>query len=206
MDRMSFDAVIVGGGPNGLSAGIVLAAAGRSVLLLEAKETIGGGARTEPATLPGFLHDICSAIHPMSVVSPFLRSLPLAGYGLEWAYSPSAIAHPLDDGTAATLDLSLDATASRLGPDEKAYRALMQPFAARAGLLFEEILKPILPFPPPKHPLLVARFGLLGLQSAARLAGRFTTPHARALFAGAAAHSFLPLDRLGSASFGLALI
>lgn len=203
---MSFDAVIVGGGPNGLSAGIVLAAAGRSVLLLEAKETIGGGARTEPVTLPGFLHDICSAIHPMSVVSPFLRSLPLAGYGLEWAYSPSAIAHPLDDGTAATLDLSLDATASRLGPDEKAYRALMQPFAARAGLLFEEILKPILPFPPPKHPLLVARFGLLGLQSAARLAGRFTTPHARALFAGAAAHSFLPLDRLGSASFGLALI
>jgi phytoene dehydrogenase-like protein len=201
-----FDAVIVGSGPNGLSAGIVLARAGLSVLVLEAKATIGGGARTEQVTLPGFHHDICSAIHPMSVVSPFIRTLPLADYGLEWAYSPAAIAHPLDDGTAATLELSLDATAARLGEDERAYRSLMKPFASKAGMLFDEILKPILPLPLPKHPLLLAHFGLIGLQSATHLAKRFTTDRARALFAGASAHSFLPLDRVGSASFGLALI
>jgi len=200
------DAVIVGSGPNGLAAAIVLAREGKSVLVLEAKDTIGGGARTEQVTLPGFHHDICSAIHPMGVVSPFLRALPLAEHGLEWAWSPAAIAHPLDDGTAATLELSLDATASRLGEDEPAYRHLMKPFAAKAGKVFDEILRPIGALPPPRHPFLLARFGLLGLQSAVRLAGRFRTPHARALIAGSAAHSFLPLDRVGSASFGLALI
>ena len=200
------DAVIVGSGPNGLAAAIVLAREGRSVLVLEAKDTIGGGARTEEVTLPGFHHDICSAIHPMGVVSPFLRTLPLADHGLEWAWSPAAIAHPFDDGTAATLELSLDATASRLGRDEAAYRQLMKPFAANAGKLFDEILRPIGALPPPRHPLLLARFGLLGLQSATRLARRFTTPNARALLAGSAAHSFLPLDHIGSASFGLALM
>lgn len=202
----SHDAVIVGSGPNGLAAGIVLARAGLSVLVLEAKETIGGGARTEQVTLPGFHHDLCSAIHPLSVVSPFLRTLPLAELGLEWAYSSAAIAHPLDDGTAATLELSLDATAARLGQDEQAYLGLMKPFASKTGMLFEEILKPIVPFPPPRHPVLLARFGILGMQSAVHLARRFRTTRARALFAGASAHSFLPLDRVGSASFGLALI
>lgn len=203
---MPHDAVIVGSGPNGLAAAIVLAREGLSVTVLEAKPTIGGGARTEEITLPGFHHDICSAIHPMGVVSPFMRDLPLAEHGLEWAYSPAAIAHPLDDGTAATLELSLDATASRLGEDEKAYRDLMTPFAAKAGAVFDEILRPILALPPPKHPFLLARFGLLGLQSAMSAASRFRTPHARSLFGGAAAHSFIPLDKLGSASFGLALI
>lgn len=203
---MTYDAVIVGSGPNGLSAAIALAREGLSVIILEAKETIGGGARTQEVTLPGFRHDICSAIHPMGVVSPFLRELPLADHGLEWAYSPAAIAHPLDDGTAATLEFSLDATASRLGEDEKAYRAMMTPFAAKAGKLFDEILRPILGLPLPKHPLLLARFGLLGLQSALDLAKRFKTPHARALIGGSAAHSFIPLDKFGSASFGLALI
>jgi phytoene dehydrogenase-like protein len=202
----SYDAVVVGAGPNGLAAAIVLARRGLSVLILEAKETIGGGARTEEVTLPGFRHDICSAIHPMGVVSPFMRALPLAEHGLEWAWSPSAIAHPLDDGSAATLELDLDATASRLGEDENAYRALMKPFAKVTGKLFDDILRPILAWPPPKHPLVLAQFGLLGLRSAINLASRFKTPHARALLGGSAAHSFIPLERTGSASFGLALI
>jgi phytoene dehydrogenase-like protein len=200
------DAVIVGSGPNGLAAAIALAQQGLSVLVLEAKDTIGGGARTEQVTLPGFHHDICSAIHPMSVVSPFLRALPLADHGLEWAWSPAAIAHPLDDGSAATLELSVDATAARLGEDEKAYRRLMKPFAAQAGKLFDEILRPIGALPLPRHPIMLARFGLLGLQPATQLARRFKTPHARALLGGSAAHSFIPLDRIGSASFGMALI
>jgi phytoene dehydrogenase-like protein len=200
------DAVIVGSGPNGLSAAIVLAREGKSVLVLEAKETIGGGARTEQVTLPGFHHDICSAIHPMSVVSPFIRDLPLAEHGLEWAWSPAAIAHPLDDGSVAILEQSVDATAGRLGADEASYRKLMKPFAAKAGKLFDEILRPIAALPPPRHPFLLAHFGLVGLQSAMQLARRFETPHARALLGGSAAHSFLPLDRIGSASFGLALI
>jgi phytoene dehydrogenase-like protein len=201
-----YDATIVGSGPNGLAAAIVLAQKGLQVLVLEAKETIGGGARTEEVTLPGFRHDICSAIHPMGVVSPFMRTLPLAEHGLEWAFSPSNIAHPLDDGTAATLEPSVDATASRLGEDEKSYRALMKPFAANAGKVFDDILRPILAFPPPRHPITLARFGLTGLQSAMGLAKRFRSPHARALLGGSAAHSFIPLDRVGSASFGLALI
>ena len=202
----SYDAVVVGAGPNGLSAAIVLGRAGLSVLILEGKETIGGGARTEEVTLPGFRHDICSAIHPMSVVSPFIRALPLAEHGLEWAWSPAAIAHPLDDGTAATLELDLDATARRLGEDEQAYRALMKPFVKVAGKVFDDILRPVLAWPPPRHPFVLARFGLLGLRSALSLAGRFKTPHARALIGGSAAHSFIPLERTGSASFGLALI
>ena len=200
------DAVIVGSGPNGLAAAIALAQRGLAVLVLEAKDTIGGGARTEQVTLPGFHHDICSAIHPMSVVSPFLRALPLAEHGLEWAWSPAAIAHPLDDGSAATLELSVDATAARLGEDEKAYRRLMKPFAAQAGKLFDEILRPIGALPLPRHPIMLARFGLLGLQPATQLVKRFKTAHARALLGGSAAHSFIPLDRIGSASFGMALI
>jgi len=198
-----FDAVIVGSGPNGLAAAIALARAGRSVVVLEAKDTIGGGARTEELTLPGFRHDVCSAIHPMALVSPFFQTLPLAEHGLEWRESPYAIAHPLDDGTAAILELSLEKTAARLGVDGDAYQRLMAPFAANAAELFDEILRPIRILP--RHPFVLTRFGLTGIRSALSIAKRFRSDAARALFGGCAAHSFLPLDATGSASFGLVL-
>jgi phytoene dehydrogenase-like protein len=198
-----FDAVVVGSGPNGLAAAITLARADRSVLLLEAKETIGGGARTAELTLPGFQHDVCSAIHPMARVSPFFQSLPLAEHGLVWKESPYPITHPLDDGSAAVLELSLEKTAARFGEDGDAYRRLIQPFAGNAAALFDEILRPVRLIP--HHPLLMARFGLDGVRSARSLARRFRGDAARALFAGCAAHSFLPLDAAGSASFGLVL-
>jgi phytoene dehydrogenase-like protein len=201
----TYDAVVVGSGPNGLSAAIVLARAGLSVLVLEAHETIGGGARTEELTLPGFKHDICSAIHPMGVMSPFFKTLPLAEHGLVWLDSPYPITHPLDDGSAAVLELSVDKTAARLGGDGDgdAYRRLMQPFAINAAALFDEILRPLRLLP--RHPFLLARFGLDGVRSALSLAKRFRGEAARALFGGCAAHSFLPLDAAGSASFGLVL-
>ena len=201
---MQYDAVVVGSGPNGLAAAIALAREGRSVLVLEGKDTMGGGARTAELTLPGFHHDICSAIHPTGVVSPFLRSLPLGEHGLQWAYSPAAIAHPLDDGSAALLELSLEETAKRLGADEQTYRRFLQPFTAHAGRLFDEILRPIRVVP--KAPILLARFGALGLQPAMRVVERFKTPQARALFGGSAAHSFLPLENPGSSSFALVLM
>ncbi len=198
-----FDAVVVGSGPNGLSSAVVLAGAGLSVLVLEARETIGGGTRTEELTLPGFRHDVCSAIHPMTLVSPFLRTLPLKEHGLEWRESPYAVAHPLDDGSAAVLEMSIDKTAATLEADGDSYRRLMAPLAQNAHELFGEILRPM-PLVP-RHPLLMARFGLAGIRSALALAKRFRGDHARALFGGCAAHSFLPLEAAGSASFGLVL-
>ncbi len=126
-ETRKYDATVVGSGPNGLAAAITLARAGRSVLVLEAKDTAGGGARSAELTLPGFTHDVCSAIHPMAVSSPFFANLPLAEHGLEWVYPPASVAHPLDDGTAVVLERSVDATAETLGVDNKAYLKLMNP-------------------------------------------------------------------------------
>src|SRR5713101_6775741 len=159
--RTSYDAVVVGAGPNGLSAAIVLAQAGRSVLVLEGAHTVGGGTRTAELTRPGFLHDICSAIHPLSLTSPFLRQLPLAQYGLEWVTPPAALAHPLDDGTAVVVEPSVAATSASFGRDAGAYRSLMQPLVDHWLELSEDLLGPF-PFPP-KHPLQLALFGLNGL-------------------------------------------
>ncbi len=198
------DAIVVGSGPNGLAAAIALARAGRSVLVLEGRDTIGGGLRSEALTLPGFVHDTCSAIHPLGVASPFFRGVPLAEHGVEWIDPPAPLAHPLDDGTAVVLERSLEETAGGLdGRDGDAWRRLLGPFVASADRLVEGILAPPLP---PRHPVVMTRFGLKAIRSASSLArSAFAGQRARALFAGNAAHAMLPLDAAASASFGLVL-
>lgn len=197
------DAIVVGSGPNGLAAAITLARAGRSVLVVEAAATVGGGMRTAELTLPGFRHDVCSAIHPLGVASPFFSRLPLRDHGLEWIEPPAALAHPFDDGTAAVLERSFEATGATLGGDARAWARLMQPLVARSGTILEEILGPLRL---PRAPLTLSRFGLEAIQPASGIARRrFREPPARALFAGLAAHSMLPLEQRPSASFGLVL-
>lgn len=202
--RRSYDAVVVGSGPNGLAAAVTLAKRQRSVLVVEARPYFGGGTRSAELTLPGFLHDVCSAIHPLGIASPFFRDVvPLARHGLEWIHPPAPLAHPLDDGTAAVLERSFDDTGRTLGPDADAYRRLMEPFSRRADDLFAETLKP---FGPPRHPFLMARFGLRAALPATALARwLFRGPHARALFAGMAAHSILPLGDVLTAAMGIML-
>ncbi len=197
------DAVIVGAGPNGLAAAIVLAAAGKSVRVLEAESTVGGGTRSEALTLPGFIHDVCSSVLPLAHASPFFRTLPLAEYGLTYDHPPIPLAHPLDDGSAGVLDRSVAVTASGLGRDGVAYRRLMDPIVRHAELLTRQFLGP--PHPS-AHLVTLARFGIPALRSAASLAaGRFRSPQARALFVGLGAHSMLSLRRPATASFGLVL-
>ena len=198
------DAVVVGSGPNGLAAAIVLAQAGRSVRLLEAQATLGGGARSGELTLPGFIHDLGSAIHPLALGSPFFRTLPLARHGLEWVQPEVAVAHPFDDGSAAALYPSLERTCASLGGDGDAYGRLMTPFVRKFDALAGEFLQPMLHLP--RHPFLLAAFGLAALQPAASLARRlFRGEHARGLFAGLAAHSFLPLEAPVTTGFALVL-
>lgn len=201
-EARSYDAVVVGSGPNGLTAGITLAQEGWSVLVLEARETVGGGVRNKELTLPGFSHDVCSAIYPLSVASPFIRSLPLEEHGLEWINPQAPVAHPLDDGSAVLLERSLEATAESLGADGNNYRKLIEPFTEDWGDLVEDILGP-LPLPP-KHPLLLARFTRHALASATGISKRwFNGERARAAFAGNAAHSILPLEAPGTAAAGI---
>jgi phytoene dehydrogenase-like protein len=197
------DAVVIGSGPNGLAAAIVLAQAGRRVIVYEAADSIGGGARSAALTVPGFVHDVCSAIHPLGVASPFFRTLPLAQHGLEWIEPPLMVAHPFDDGTSAVVGRSVDWTASRLKSDSAAYHALMTTLVDDWPRLEDSILGPLRW---PRHPVALARFGLQALQSADRFVHRrFVDEPARALFAGIAAHGMIPLDRRPSAAFGLVL-
>ncbi len=198
-----YDAIVIGSGPNGLAAAIAVAQAGRSVLMYEAKDSIGGGSRSLELTLPGFIHDVCSAIHPLGVGSPFLQTLPLKQYGLEWISPPLALAHPFDDGTAAALDRSIDATGKTLDCDAEAYRKLMKPFVADWDKLAHDILAPLRP---PRYPFALARLGLKAIPSARILAeSTFKGERARGFFAGLAGHSMMPLDQPITAGFGLTL-
>jgi phytoene dehydrogenase-like protein len=198
-----YDAVVVGAGPNGLAAAITFARSGRSVLLLEGRDTVGGGTRTAELTLPGFRHDVCSAIHPLGLGSPFFSTLPLAQFGLEWIFPAAALAHPLDDGKAMVLYRSIQATAATLGQDGPAYTRLVQPLVADWSKLAPALLGPLAV---PRHPLALARFGLKAWHSAQGLArARFKQPQAQAFFGGMSAHSILPLEQSPSAAFGLVL-
>jgi len=200
----AFDAVVVGSGPNGLAAAVELARSGRSVVVLEAEDTIGGGTRSGELTLPGFVHDLGSAIHPLGYASPFFSTLPLGEHGLEWVHPPAPLAHPFDGGRAAVLERSVEETGETLGSrDAGAYRRLMHPIVRD----FDRILGSILGPPRlPRHPLALARFGLRAVRSARGLAeSLFEGEAARGLFAGNAAHSFLPMEQGPSAAFGLVL-
>ena len=200
---MSYDAVVIGSGPNGLAAAITLARAGARVLVVEAKATPGGGMRTQEITLPGFRHDICAAIHPLGLASPFFRNLSLAGYGLEWILPPVSLAHPLDDGRAVAVTRGLDETAAGLGRDAAMWRRLFGPLTDHWQAAIDDLLAP---FHIPRHPLLFGAYALPLAAPAALLAQTlFREDRARAVFAGMAGHSILPLEASPTAAVGLLL-
>jgi phytoene dehydrogenase-like protein len=198
-----YDAVVVGAGPNGLAAAVRLAQAGRRVLVIEGAQTAGGGTRTSEVTLPGFRHDICSAIHPFGVASPFFRSLPLGDHGLRWVEPAVAVAHPLDGGRAVIGQRSLEATGAEFGVDAEAFRRLLNPIIERADDVFGDVMRPLLRLP--RRPLATAAFGLRALRSAKGLTSRFRDEEAKAYLGGHCAHNTTPLDAAASAAAGLAL-
>jgi phytoene dehydrogenase-like protein len=203
MAQDEYDAVVVGAGPNGLAAAVALAGEGLSTLVVEAKDTPGGGCRTSPLTLPGFLHDDCSAVHPLGAGSPLFRSFGLERHGLAWVHSPALLAHVFDERVVATLERSVDATAAPYGRDGAAYRALVEPFVRRWDELYPLILAPLRL---PRRPLLMARFGFYALRSLRGLANwQFDSPPLRALLAGISAHAMVPLEDAATASFALVL-
>ncbi|WP_153556548.1 phytoene desaturase family protein [Roseimaritima sediminicola] len=196
-----YDAIVVGAGPNGLAAAITLARHGCSVLVREAKSTCGGGMRTAQCTLPGFHHDLCSAIHPLGVASPFFRTMPWQEYGVRWIHPELPLAHPVALDRAAAVYRSLEETAAGFGVDQAAYRRLLEPFVRQSDALLKEVLGPL---HLPRHPLLMARFGIRGIASARSFVDRwFRTEEARGMFAGLAAHSILPLEQRLTAAVGL---
>lgn len=203
MTKRDYDAIVVGAGPNGLAAAITMQQAGLSVLLLEAKSTIGGGLRCAELTLPGFVHDVCSAIHPLAAGSPFFKTLPLHQFGLEFIYPTIAAAHPFDDGRAAALYHTIEQTAQAVGRDERSYRQLMKPLVKDWPQLAADVLAP-LHFP--NNPVAMARFGLHAITAATHLAKRFRTREARGLWAGMAAHSMQPLSNITTSAIGLVLM
>lgn len=197
-------AVVVGSGPNGLAAAVALAQRGHAVTVLEAHDAIGGGTRTAELTVPGVLHDVCSAIHPFGVASPFLSSLPLEQHGLRWRWPEVDLAHPLDDGTAAVLVRSVEDTAAGLGADGDRWRRVFGPLAAHLDALAPDVLGPVLRVP--SAPVQMARFGLRAGLPASVLWRAFAEEPARALFAGCAAHAFRPLTRPATAAVGAMLV
>ena len=224
-EKKEYDAVIVGSGPNGLAAAITLQRSGLSVLMIEGRDTLGGGMRSEELTLPGFIHDVCSAIHPLAVESPFFNSLPLEEYGLKFIYPTISAAHPFDDGTAAILKGSVDETASQFGEDANAYKKLLTNVVNDWPLLKHQLLGPLFPgprssnpgprssnpgprsqSPGPDLPRSLLRFGIKALPSASYTAGKFKTMQARALIAGMAAHSMQPLTNYGTSAIALVLL
>ncbi|HSD03609.1 MAG TPA: NAD(P)/FAD-dependent oxidoreductase [Gaiellales bacterium] len=204
MPEADLDAIVVGSGPNGLAAAIALAQAGRSVRVIEGEPTIGGGTRTEELTLPRHLHDVCSAVHPLLLGSPFLSTLPLAEHGLAVVHPEIPLAHPLDGGRAVALHRSIERTAAGLGRDGRAYERLLGPLVRDREALMDVLLGP--PLRPPRRPLAAARFAALGIRSAAGLTRRFDDEEARALLAGNAAHSMRPLTAPGTGAFALLLV
>ena len=199
-----YDAVIVGAGPNGLAAAVTLAQAGRSVLVLEAADTPGGGARSMALIEADVVHDICSAVHVLGVASPFFRSQPLERLGLEWVHPQIPLAHPLDNGRCAVAQSDLDRTVAALGVDGKAYRAIIGRLSRRFDDLADDVLGPVVHMP--RHPIFFTRFGIQAVLPAAVLARRFSTDEARALFGGCAAHAMLPFRSALTSSFGMLLL
>jgi phytoene dehydrogenase-like protein len=203
--RSEYDAIVIGSGPNGLAAAITLARAGLAVLVVEAKGTIGGGMRSKELTQPGFVHDVCSAVHPMAVASPFFQQLPLAKHGLEFIHPPVPLAHPLPDGRVAIMERDIHATAAALGRDGRAWSKAFGALVADAHALVEEML--CSPLHLPRHLRTMTHFARHALPSARTIASdKFRTDEAKALWAGVAAHSFLPFEQIASAAIGTALI